>query len=477
MDLKYLFSPKSIAFIGASPDMEGGKLPFLQVIQTAGFKGELYPVNPSYKTVSGLKAFKSIEDLPEGIDLAIVSISVRHAYQILISACKKKIKFVHFFTSGFSEMGNCELEQSFVKTAKKFGTRIVGPNCVGIHSREAKVSFSFLPLTGKNGNNKGDVAFLGQSGGLSINFLSALHSRKIGLSKAVSYGNQIDLTVVDYMKYFAKDDSISTIAGYIEDVKDGRDFLKILQQTTSDKPVIILKGGVSEEGSKAAQSHTGAMSGKHTVFSAAIKQNGGILVDTFEQLSDMVMLASSGKFSSGARIGFIGAGGGTSVIFTDFAVQKGFFLPELENSTKKIIASKITDFNTSTTNPVDLGAFGMDFDVIANSMKAVDSDKNIDQVFVQLPVDFIFLVEKAVFEKGINTMVETGKKMNKPVFIILSKITENDIQIEAIKIKLFEKFREAGLVVFLNMPDALYSLQGMINWKNYTKKINQNTAD
>lgn len=238
MNLDALFYPKSVAVIGASDNLGGGKLPYFQILQANGFAGALYPVNPRRAEVGGVKTCASIEDLPEPVDFAIVAAPVEQSVDIVKAAVRKQIKFIHFFTSGFGETGNLQLEQEVIREARRGHLRIVGPNCIGVQCFESKVSFRLTHLQEKPGS----IAFLGQSGGITSSFVAMATTRGIGLNKVVSYGNQIDLRLEDYLEYLADDDKIRLIACYVEDIKDVNKFLKTLRRTTARKPVIILKG-------------------------------------------------------------------------------------------------------------------------------------------------------------------------------------------------------------------------------------------
>ena len=269
MNLKSLFYPKSIAVVGASASTGGGKIPYLQIQQMSGYAGTLYPVNPKYKEISGLKAYASLDELPDGIDLTIVGAPVGQAIDIVRTAARKGFKYLHFFTSGFGETGNRQLEEDLVREATRGGVRIIGPNCIGILCTESGIGFN----TDKDMLDKGSpgtIAFLGQSGGITSNFCRVATTRKIRLNKVVSYGNQIDLGVEDYLDYFADDETIRLVACYIEDIKDARAFLNVLRRTTARKPVIILKGGKTESGSKAAASHTGALASDYRIWASAM---------------------------------------------------------------------------------------------------------------------------------------------------------------------------------------------------------------
>ena len=469
MDLTRLFFPRTIAVIGASPHLGGGKLPYYQVIQLAGYQGRLYPVNPKYQDINGAKVYASLDDIPEPIDLAIASVPAKLALETVESAARNKVAFLHFFTSGFSEVGNRKLEEDMLEAARKGGTRIVGPNCIGIHCTESGVTCD-LPKSPMKGI--GNVAFLGQSGGMTHNFMRMAHSRYLELNKVVSYGNQIDLKVEDYLDYFADDDTIKAVAAYIEDIKDVRRFLKVLEKTTAIKPVIILKGGTTEQGARAAASHTGAMAARHDLWSSVMRQYGCIEAHNFEHMVDLTMMAVAQKVPCGNRLGFLGAGGGTSVLFTDFASHHGLVLPELGSIAQEKIGRKISNVNTSTANPVDLGFYGFDFHIMAHTIQAMAEDDNIDVIIPYFSLDFITSFQSDQVESGPHAIVEAFQTTDKPVVPILSRFTENILEIEKVRIRITELFRKAGLAVFNTPQDAIASISGILRWKRYHSGLN-----
>lgn len=460
MDLDSLFYPKSIAVIGASAKFGGGKIPYYQILKLRGYKGDLYPVNPKYDEIDGVKFYSSIDDLPEGIDLAIVTAPFRESLDIMKAAARKKIKFIHFFTAGFSEAGNNDLEKELLDVAKKGRTRIVGPNCIGIYCSEAGVSFGFSVQE----NTSMNVGFFGQSGGVTSSFVRSAISSRIGLNKVVSYGNQIDIGAEDYLEYFAKDEKIKVIAGYVEDLKDPRAFLNALKRATEVKPVILLKGGMTEVGAKAAASHTGAMASNFLIWSSAMRQHGAILVENFEQMINLVMLGICEKPPQGPRVGFLVAGGGEAVTFTDLATLGGLSLPELQKDTQKLISQKISDVNTSTANPVDLGMFGFDFNIMSHTIMGMDQDDGVDIIIPFLSVDFISAFQRDQIDDGPGIIIETAKKAKKPVIPILSKCSQDDIDMEKTRISMFSCFRDAGLPVFATTQDCIYSISKYLEW-------------
>jgi acyl-CoA synthetase (NDP forming) len=460
MDLERLFYPQSIVVVGASPSMATGRMPFYQILKSTGYTGAVYPVNPSHKEIDGDPVYPSLAEIPDGVDLAVCLVPARFSLETLELAVKKGVRFVHFFTSGFSEMGNRDLEEAMIRIARQGGTRIVGPNCLGIHCAESKVTFD--PTVEQK--EPGTVAFLGQSGGVTNNFMRMAGAKRIWINKVVSFGNQIDLAVEDFLEYFADDDGIRVIAAYIEDVKDSKAFLRAVKKITPTKPVIILKGGVTGEGARAAASHTGAMAGDHAIWSAVMRQHRCIEVHTERQMVDVVMLATSEKIPAGPRIGYLGAGGGTSVLFTDLAAGAGLSMPELSKATQESIGAKISDVNTSTRNPVDLGAFGFDYKIMTHAIRELDQDENIDVIIIYLSLDYLNLFERRRLEKGLHAIGSAAEEINKPVIPILAKSADDEPRLEEIRLLALSIFRGAGMSMYNDLEDAVDVLRAVLPW-------------
>jgi acyl-CoA synthetase (NDP forming) len=460
MDLKHLFYPRSIAVVGASPDMATGRMPFFQILLSTGYKGKVYPVNPSHAEINGQRVYPSLAEVPDGVDLAVCLVPSRFALDTLEIAVEKGIRFVHFFTSGFSEVGKTDLEEAMIRIARKGGTRILGPNCLGVHCAESGVTFD--PTVEQEG--PGTVAFLGQSGGVTNNFMRMAGARGIGINKAVSFGNQMDLTVAEFLEYLADDDGIRVIAAYIEDIKDSGAFLRALKRVTPTKPVIILKGGVTGEGAEAAASHTGAMAGDYSIWSAMMRQHRCIEVHTERQMVDVVMLAMSEKIPAGPRIGYLGAGGGTSVLFTDLAASAGFSIPELSKKTQESIGGTIPDVNTSTRNPVDLGAAGFDYNIMTHAMRELDRDENIDFIIIYLSLDFLNLFERKRLEEGLHAIGAEAEGLAKPVIPVLAKAADDKPRLEEIRLLALSIFRGAGMSMYSDLEDAVAAVRAVLPW-------------
>ena len=465
MDLERLFFARSVAVVGASPRVgDGGKAPFFQILKAAGYQGKVFPVNPAHQEINGVRVYASLAEVPEAVDLVIAAVPARLALETVKIAAARRIPFVHFFTSGFSEVGNRELEEELVAAAREGGTRIVGPNCLGVHCAESRLTFDNTVLTERPGN----IAFLGQSGGITNNFMRRAYSRKLELNKVVSYGNQIDLRVEDFIGYFGRDDGIRVIAVYLEDVKDPHAFFATLKEAAAKKPVIVLKGGSTPGGARAAASHTGAMAGDQQLFSALLRQHRAIEVEDDEQLLNFTMMAAAERRPAGTRLGFLGAGGGTSVLFTDLAGKAGLSLPVLADSTRASIAAKIPAVNTSTTNPVDLGAFGFDSRIMSHTMRAMEPDPNIDVIVPYFGLDFLAWFPDDALGAGFTAIAQAAREISKPVVPIVYKSYENKDRLEQIRMIALDAFRGAGLPVFFGLADAVGALAGVERWRRRT---------
>lgn len=460
MDLDRLFNPRSVAIVGASPNLGGGKIPYYHFLRAAGYRGKMYPVNPAHKEIEGERMYPSLEAVPDGVDLAICSVPARLALKTVEVAASKGIRFVHFFTSGFSEMGDRAMEERLVAAARAGGTRIVGPNCLGIHSQAAGVTFD--PTLKSHGEDR--VAFLGQSGGVTNDFTRLASARRLGVSKAVSYGNQIDLGAGEFLAHFAADDSVKVIAGYVEDLKDPRGFLDVLARAVEKKPVILLKGGVTQEGAEAAASHTGALAGSHAIWSAAMRQYGCIEVETQKQLVDVAMMALSEKLPVGPRLAFLGAGGGNSVLFTDLAIRSGSSVPALSPDTQARIAERIPGVNTSTRNPVDLGAFGFNPKVVVHTLEAVDGERDIDAIFVFLLLDYLRMFGRERVLKGLHAIADAGKAVARPVIPVLARFADDDPGMDELRLLALSIFLEAGMPMYTALDEAVLAVTRVLDW-------------
>jgi acetyltransferase len=378
--MKYLFKPRSVAVIGAS--REPGKVghAILKNIVEGGYKGKVYPINPNADKILGLNVYKTVSDVPEDIDLAIVVVPAQAVLDVMEECGKKGVKYAVVISAGFKEVGGegIEREKKLIEIAKKYGIRVVGPNCLGIMDLHTPLNatFALMPRT------RGGIAFVSQSGALLSAILDWAPKVGIGFSKIVSLGNKADLNEVDFLAHLGEDPETKVILLYLESIVDGRRFVEIGSTVTRKKPVILLKGGVTEAGAKAALSHTGAMAGGVTALKAALRKAGIIQVTTLSELFDMAIAFNSQPIPMGNRIGVVTNAGGGGVIASDLLVSKGLRLAELSKHTIDYLRSALPPV-ASIYNPVDVIGDAK-ADRYRTAIEALLRDQNVDGLLVIL---------------------------------------------------------------------------------------------
>jgi len=274
--LQPLFNPSSVALIGASKDIWKSGGFFLRSLINHGFPGLVYPVNPRESEILGLRTYPSVLDIPGEVDLAIMTIPAQATEQAMLECAQKRVKFAVLHTAGYSETGDegRELEDRVIQIARQGGVRVIGPNCMGIYSPQAKLNTSLpfidLPEMGiELPMEMGNVAFVGQSGWASESFIISGYDHGLRVSRVISSGNQSDLDTVDYIKYFGADPNTRVIAAYVEGIKRGRELIRVAGEVSKRKPIIIWKAGRSAAGARAVASHTGSLAGSDLVHDGA----------------------------------------------------------------------------------------------------------------------------------------------------------------------------------------------------------------
>jgi acetyl-CoA synthetase (ADP-forming) len=351
--IEKLFRPRTIAVVGASRNLQKVGGTTLKNILKNNFKGKVYAVNPKAKEIMGVPSYPSLLDIPDEIDHVVVSVPADLVPEVIEQAGKKGVKVASVITAGFKEAGRPDLEEKIVKIARKYGLRILGPNIFGVVYTPENLNATFGPEK----IYPGKIAFLTQSGALGIALMAWTVMEEIGLSSIVSMGNMADLDVIDVAKFFAIDDNTRVITLYIEGISTGRgkDFVKEFREIVMKKPVITLKAGRSERGTRAIASHTGSLAGSDKMYDAAFKQTGVLRAYDIEQLFDWAkMMASVEKIEIGGK-GFvlITNGGGMGVMATDAAELNGLPLLEVPEDLKKNFRRHMPWFG-SANNPIDL---------------------------------------------------------------------------------------------------------------------------
>ncbi len=321
--LDKMFNPKVTAVVGVSTSnpFSPGNVIFRKLC----FENNLptYPINPRGGTVEGQEVYKSILEVPDDIDLAVISVPAKYVPNVLEQCGEKKIKAVIVVSGGFSETGEsgASLQEEIIEITKKYGITMVGPNCIGVFVPDLLDTF-FLPSERVARTRKGNVALISQSGGWLIERLEEFASRDVGIAAAVSIGNAAQTKVYDFVEHFGDDKNVSAILAYIEGFgeDEGRRFTEVCSKVTLRKPVIVLKGGQSEAGHRATQSHTSSLAGSAVVSSAAFHQCGVLeAVDEDEVMAYAKVFSFPARIMKGNRIGCMTVSGGHGVIATDEA--------------------------------------------------------------------------------------------------------------------------------------------------------------
>ncbi len=281
--LNKLLKPKSIAVVGASATP--GKIGYtvLDNLIKEGYKGNIYPINPSCEDILGLKTYGSVLDIPGECDAALITVPAKYCIQVTEECGKKGIKGLIVITSGFSEVGRRDLEDEMVAIAHRYGMRILGPNIVGTLSNSDKLNASFAPFLPYNGK----ATLISQSGALLIALDASSFTRAVGFDKLISIGNMSDVDFADLIEWLDEDENTDCITLYIEGLKDGRTFIEAGKKAR--KPIIALKAGVSAHGAAAAASHTGSLAGAAKVYGAAFQQAGVIQAANLNDLFDRTL--------------------------------------------------------------------------------------------------------------------------------------------------------------------------------------------
>jgi acyl-CoA synthetase (NDP forming) len=328
---------------------------FLQGLMRPGFRGSLYPINPNADEILGLKCYSSISSLPETPDLAILVVDADTSIGIIQECADRGVKAAALFTSGFSEAGTKEgraRERRLLAAARsgKRPVRILGPNCMALYVPKSGMAM-FPNMPGEPGN----VAFVSQSGSLCTFVAGSGVNRGLTFSKAISIGNQADLTATEFFEYLADDRETEAIGAYIEGVRDGRGFFRALERCRGRKPIVIWKSGRTAPGARAANSHTGALAGQSEVWMGMLRQVGALVAHDMDELLDLLVGCRHIPKTGGRRFAILAGPGGPAVSASDACVENGLELAELSALTQEVLRSIIASAGTSVRNPVDMG--------------------------------------------------------------------------------------------------------------------------
>ncbi|MDY6911664.1 MAG: CoA-binding protein [Chloroflexota bacterium] len=461
LDLDLLFHPRSVAVIGVSPDPRrfGGNA-WVRTMQAQGFKGALYPVDTRTGEFNGLKVYPSIEEVPGSIDLVVSSIPAQFTPQLVRECIAKGVKFIEFFTAGFTETGDdadAMLEKELTQIAKTGDVRFVGPNCMGVYCPSCGISWrSDLPT------ESGSVAVMAQSGLNGVKIVLSGVNRGVYFSKFVSYGNASDLNEIDFLDYFAADEESSIITAYIEGVRDGRKFLEAIRQAAKTKPAVVLKGGRTGAGTRAVFSHTASLAGSEDIWESSIKQAGAICVYDVDEMIDTVMALQYLTAPRNRNVAVIGSGGGLSVLAADHCEDAGLKVPKFPPEVREEIGKLMPKAGSFPDNPVDSPLLG-NLDKFGQIVRILNDHDDIGSMILHFEVDTTLVFQgRETITEITRAVIEMVGECTKPVAVVLLTVGSSG-SVQAINEEQAE-YARARIPVYPTIARAAQAIHKLIEY-------------
>ena len=432
--LDRVFNPRSVAVVG-----DKQALGYMWLRSLSHFQGKVYSVQIDPNELPGIaqlgvKNYPSLKDIPGPVDYVIAAVPRAVAPVIVKDCIQKNVGGVCFFTSGFAETGTEEgmrLQQAITDLAREAGLLVIGPNCVGVYN--PKIGLRHNPV--QDYGEGGTVGFIAQSGTHATLFTLAGTRNGIKFSKSVSYGNAAILDSTDYLEYLKKDRETEIIGMYVEAVKDGRRLFRCLREIAEKKPVLIWRGGESEEGARATASHTGALAQSSVIWQTLIRQCGAIRIENLDEMIDTVKGLLYLKPARGNRVGLIAMSGGQSVAIADTFAKEGLRVPELSRSSYERLSTFFNIIGGSYRNPFDISSsFLMSENAISNLVNMLDvmeQDPNIDCIVLELfTIISPFSHDLEQPDPLLDTILEFKGRTKKPFLTIVTTAHRETLAIE-----------------------------------------------
>lgn len=472
--LKPFFNPQAIAVIGAS--REKGTIGWaifrtlLERKEKGHLKADVYGVNIKGGQVLGKKLYKSILKIDGKVDHALFSVPAKHVPSTMEEAGKKGVKVATIVTAGFSEIGNVELEEKVGRIGKRYGIRILGPNCMGVYDPYSGMDTLFTPkykesdgkkLTSSPRPGKGFITFSSQSGALGVAALDYMEGQGLGISKFISVGNMLDLEEEEALLYALKDPHTKVVSMYLEGIEGGQELVKVGKEVTKRKPIVVLKGGKTQAGARAAESHTASLGGDYEIYQAAFDQMGAILTEDLVDFVDFQKALALQPPARGNRVGIVTNGGGAGILSTDEAIKMGLDVSPFSDETRERFQQLIEEGTlpevSTFANPVDVTGSG-DIEAYAEATRTVLEDANFDAVFI------IALHHPPILSMDLGKkLCEVTEEYKKPV------VMANFGSAEAGN-KMRMEFNKRGIPAYPTPERGMRALSSLVRYGHYLKR-------
>jgi len=483
-DIRNIFYPSSIAVVGASENLfKWGSYIFTNII-AGGYRGRVFPVAKNKETIYGHRAYNSVTEIEENVDLVFITTPAASVMGVLDDCVKKGVKNVVMITSGFSETGEegKNLEDEMIACCRANGISVVGPNTMGI----VNTAVSLYATGSQVRAPRGGISIIAQSGNVGNQIMEWAEQQNIGIGKFVGSGNEGVLGCEDYIEYFGADPDTTVVLMYIEGVDDGRRFMETARNTSMKKPVIALKAGRTEIGSRAAASHTGAMAGSFRTYESALRQSGIILVKAPTELLTISSAFDSMPLPRGNRVGVVTLGGGWGVITADECEERGLTLPPLPGDVYEKLDRMLPPF-WSKGNPVDLvGQPSME--LFLESMNSMVSSDAYDAVILLGMVGagkFVLRIHESAASMGyysydklgelqklfaerqanfLDNIIELMEKYDKPIYPVALISTPGDEMIH------YRDGSRYKAIIYKTPEEAVFCLEKQYEYYRYTSR-------
>ena len=449
-ELQALLSPRTIAILGASADLNKVNGRTLRFLQEKGYSGRIYPVNPKYETIAGLRCYPGIAALPEAPDLAVIAVPAAQVLASVRELVQRGARTAVIFSSGFAEMGEAgrQLEREVAAAARVGGLRLCGPNCLGLINAFDNVIATFGQFA-EGATPPGPVGFVTQSGAFGTAIAALARRRALGLGYFINTGNECDVDFVQMMRAVLDDDRIRVGAGYLEGVRDGTGLRTLGEHALGlGKPLALTKVGRTAAGAKAAASHTGALAGADSVFDGVIRCLGITRARNEEHMLDIVEVLGACKLPAGRGVGIVTQSGGAGVLMADRAEEMGLQVAELEVQTRAALSKVIPGFGT-TGNPVDVtGQFVADPRLLFDSVRIVMDDPQ-----VHVGIVWLQLMDGHV-DRLIQIFLKIKEIVNKPWVVCWVAAPDDALA----------KLRAAGIPVLRGAEPAVDAVAALVSY-------------
>jgi acyl-CoA synthetase (NDP forming) len=447
----YLFEPRSVAVVGVSDDAARPGSQAARALLKNGYGGKLYPVNPKYEQFDGLKCFPSVEAIPDAVDLVVIGVPAQGVLPVLEQCAAKNVGFAVVLSGGFRESGpeGIEREKRMLEIARKSGLRIVGPNCLGFANIHSSVYAAFGSITREPKLKKGSVSLVTQSGGFGYSIALACAEANIGFRHVIATGNESDVNTIELIDALIDDAETRIIVAYIEGTEDGRALLEVGRKAlAAGKPILLWKGGVTEQGARAAASHTASMTGNYDFYKALFKQTGIVELREMHEAVDFLKALAGRKYPDGGGVAVMGVSGGSAIVFSDAGEPEGLQLCDLSPATQQRLATVVPNIG-AVHNPIDLTAgyfSASNQDKLRTAVEAVLDDPNVHSVCVNIAT-----TGKAGSLVAAEVLAQVAAATTKPIVVFSSSPPSQTA--EALRV-----FDEARIPVFPSPSRAARSV-------------------